>query len=134
MFHACFTSWRVYMDPITVRVHYETNLWKTQRNLVGTGGCRRVNDLGWFPTTPSYCLLGPKIKEGHLALAHKLDAFYLVMGLCSSWWCFIFPRCMWREWDSCPFHHRHLDTYTISSHAPIQSQRAYFYGCHVWYE
>jgi hypothetical protein len=67
-------------------------------------------------------------------LAHKLDTFYSIMGLCSSWWLFLFPRCMWREWDSCPFHHRHRDTYTISSHAPIQSQRAYFYGCHIWYE
>ncbi len=26
---------------------------------------------------------------------HKPDAFHWIMGLCSSWWCFLFPRCKW---------------------------------------
>ncbi len=40
----------------------------------------------------------------------------------------------WGEWDSCPFHHKDLDTYVASSHALIQSQWAYLYGCHVWHQ
>ncbi len=125
---------RVYMDPIRVRVHYEANLWQSQRNLVGMGECGWVDDPGWFPTIPRYLLLGPETQEKHLALAHKLNVFHLVMGLCSSWWCFLFPRCRWGEWDSCPFHHRDPNTYATLGHAPIGSQRAYFYGCHVWHQ
>jgi hypothetical protein len=123
----------VYMDPIRVRVHRETNLWQKKRNVVGMSECGWVDDLGWFPMTLRYCLLGPKAQEGHLALAHKRGAFHSVMGLCSSWWCFLFPKCMgmWSEWDSCPFHHRDPDTYAASSHALIRSQGAYFYGCHI---
>jgi hypothetical protein len=47
------------------------------------------------------------------------------MGLCSSQWCFIFPRCRWGEWNHVPF--------TIG-HVPILLQWAYFYGCHVWHQ
>ncbi len=35
---------------------------------------------------------------------------------------------------SCPFHHRHPDTYTTLSHVLIWSQWAYFYRCHVWHQ
>ncbi len=56
------------------------------------------------------------------------------MGLCSSWWCFLFLGCMWGEWDSCPFHRKDLDTYIVASHVPIWSQFASFYGCHVWHQ
>jgi hypothetical protein len=56
-----------------------------------------------------------------LAFAHKLDAFHLVMGLCSSWWIFLFPGCKWGEWDSCPFHNRDPNTYAASIHALIRS-------------
>jgi hypothetical protein len=73
-------------------------------------------------------------QEWHLAFAHKFDTFHLVMGLCSSWWCFLLPRCKWGEWDSCPFHHRDPDTYVVLGHVLIWSQRIYFYGCHVWHE
>jgi hypothetical protein len=66
-----------------------------------------------------------------LVLAHKPGAFHSIMGLCSSWWCFLFLGCRWCEWDSCPFHLRDLDTYVASIHVPIWSQQAYFYGCHV---
>ncbi len=56
------------------------------------------------------------------------------MGLHSSWWCFLFLGCRWDEWDSCPFHHKDLDTYAASSHASIWSQQVYFYGCHIWHQ
>jgi len=124
----------VYMDLIKVRVHHEANLWQAQRNLVGTGKCRWIDDPRWFPTTLRYHLLELKAQEGHLVLAHKPNTFYSFMGLCSSWWCFLFLGCKWSEWDSCPFHHRDLNTYATSSHVPIQSQRAYFYGCHIWHQ
>jgi hypothetical protein len=55
---------RIYMDPIRVRVHRETNLWQAQRNLVGMSKCKWMDDAGWFPTTPRYCLLGPKAQKG----------------------------------------------------------------------
>jgi hypothetical protein len=58
MFHTCLTSWNFYMDPIKVRLHCETNLWQAQIDLVGMSECRWTNDLGWFPMTPRYCLLG----------------------------------------------------------------------------
>jgi hypothetical protein len=125
------------MDPIKVRVHHETNIWQTQKNLVGTNKCECVDDLGWFPMTPRYRLLGleaPEAQEWHLAFAHKFNTFHLVMGLCLSWWCFLLPGCKWGEWDSCPFHHRDPGTYAISGHVLIWSQRIYFYGCHVWHE
>jgi len=88
----------------------------------------------FLPMTPRYHLLGLEAQEGHLALAQKPGTFHLVMGLCSFWWCLLFLRCMWSEWDSSPFQHRDPDTYVASSHAPIWSQRAYFYGCHVWHQ
>jgi hypothetical protein len=122
------------MDPIRVRVQCETNLWKAQRNLVGMSECGWVDGMGWFPMTLRFRLLGSKTQEGHLALAHKPIAFHSVMGLCSSWWCFLFLGCKWSEWDSCPFHHRDPNTYTISGHALIRSRRAYFYGCHIWHQ
>ncbi len=121
----------VYMDPIRVRVHREANLSWTQRNLVGMGECGWVDDLGWFPTTPRYCLFRSEAQEGHLALAHKLDTFHWIMGLCSSWWCFFISRMQVGECDSCPFHHRDPNTY-VSGHVPIQSQQVFFCGCHVW--
>jgi hypothetical protein len=69
-----------------------------------------VDDPGWFPTTPRYHLLGPEAQQGHLVLAHKPSIFHSIMGLCSSYWCFLFPGCRWwGEWDSCPFHHRELE-------------------------
>ncbi len=123
----------VYMDPIKVRVHCEANLWQTQRNLVGTSECGWAYDLRWFPTIPRYCLLGLKAQEGHLVLAHKPNVFHSVMGLCSSWWYFLFLGRRWGEWDSCPFHHKDPDTYATSSHVPIWSQWVYFYGCLIWH-
>jgi hypothetical protein len=63
------------MDPIKVKVHHEANLWQAQRNLMGMGECKWTNDLGQFPTTPRYHLLGPEAQEGHLALAHKTRHF-----------------------------------------------------------
>jgi hypothetical protein len=66
----------VYMDPIRVRVHSETNLWQAQRNLVGTSECKWTNDLGWFLTTPRYLLVKLKTQEGHSTLAHKLNVFH----------------------------------------------------------
>jgi hypothetical protein len=74
----------VYMDPIRIRVHHETNLWQAQRNLVGIGECEWANDLGWFPMTPRYRLFGLETQEGHLTLAHKPNVFHSIMGLCSS--------------------------------------------------
>jgi hypothetical protein len=124
----------VYMDPIKVRVHREANLWQAQRNLVGTNKCEWMDDLGWFPTNPSYCLLRPETQEQHLALAHKPNDFHPIVGLCSSWCCFLFLGCRWGEWDSCPFHHRDQDTYATLGHAPIWSQQAYFYVCHIWHQ
>jgi hypothetical protein len=118
----CISQVGVYMDLIKVKVHREANLWQTQRNLVGTGECEWVDDPCWFLMTPKYHLLGPKAQKGHLVLAHKPGAFHSIMGLRSTWWCFLFPGCKWGEWDSCPFHHRDLDTYAILGHAPIQSQ------------
>jgi hypothetical protein len=109
----------VYMDPIRVKVHCERNLWQAQINLVGTSEYRWMDDPWWFPMTPRYHLLGLKTQEGHLMLTHKLSAFHSVMGLCSCWWYFLFLRCRWSEWDSCPFHHKDLDTYAVSSHAPL---------------
>ncbi len=124
----------VYMNPIRVRVHCETNLWQTQRNLVGMGKCMWAYDLRWFPMIPRYCLLEPKAQESHLALAQKPNTFHLIMGLCSSWWCFLFLGCRWGEWNLGPFHHTDTFTYSASNHAPIQSQWAYFYGCHIWHQ
>ncbi len=98
------------------------------------GECGWTDDLGWIPTTPRYCVLGLGTQEGHLSLAHKPGTFHSIMSLCSSWWCFLFPRCKWGEWDSCHFHHRDLDTYVALGHAPIWSQQAYFYGCHIWHQ
>jgi len=122
------------MDPITTKVHHGANLWQTQINLVGMGECKWTYDLGWILTTLRYRLLGLKSQEGHLVLAWKPGAFHSIMGLCSSWWCFSFSRCKWGEWDSGPFHHKDPDTYATSGYAPIQSQRYYFYGCHVWHQ
>ncbi len=124
----------VYMDPIRVKVHHEANLWQVQRNLVGIGECGWMDDSGWFSTTPRYHLLGLEAQEGHLALAHKPSTFHSIMGLCSSWWWFLFLSCRWGEWDSCLFHHRDLDTYATSCHVPIWSQWAYFYGWHIWHQ
>ncbi len=56
----CISQVGVHMDQFKVRVHHEANLWQAQRNLAGTGKCRWINDMGWFPTTPRYHLLGPK--------------------------------------------------------------------------
>jgi hypothetical protein len=74
---------KVYMDPIKVRVHCETNLWQAQRNLVGMGKCGSTNDSRWFPMTPKYHLLGLETQEGIWCL-HKPGAFHSIMGLCSS--------------------------------------------------
>jgi len=121
----------VYLNPNKVWLHREANLWRTQRNLVGIGKCWSTNDSRWFPMTPRYLLLRLETQEGHLAFTQKPSAFHLVRGLCSSSWCFLFSGCKWGEWDLSPFHHRDLDTYIASGHAPIRSQHAYFYGCHV---
>ncbi len=123
----------IYMDPIRVRVHCETNLWQTQRNLVGIDEYGWADASGWFLTPLRYRVLGPKAQEGHLELAHKHDVFHLVMGFCSSW-CFLFSGCRWGEWDSCPFHHRDPNTHVALGDVPIWSQWAYFYGCHVWHQ
>ncbi len=101
---------------------------------MGTCECKWADDTGWFPMIPRYHLFGPEAQEGHLALTHKPNTFHSVMGLCSSWWCLLFPRCRWGEWHSCPFHHKDLDTYVASSYVPIRSQYVYFYGCHVWHQ
>jgi len=101
----------------------------------GGHGWMRVSEWPrWSPITPIYHLLGLKAPKGHLVLAHKPDAFHSFMGLCSSWWCFLFPRCKWSECDSCPFHHKDPNTYATSSHVLIQSQYTYLYGCHIWHQ
>jgi hypothetical protein len=69
----------IYMDPIRVRVHRETNLWQAQRNLVGMSKCEWTHDKGWFRTIPRYCLLGPKAQKRHLTLAHKPNTFHSIM-------------------------------------------------------
>jgi len=38
----------------------------------------------------------------------------------------------WLGFMSC--HHRDPETYKVSNHVAIQSQWAYFYGCHVWHQ
>jgi len=124
----------VYLNPNKIRVHCEANLWRAQRNLVGTNECWSTNDLRWFLMTSKYLLLRLKTQKRHLAFTQKPNAFHLVMGLCSSWWCFLFLGCRWSEWDLSPFHHMDLDTCIALSHAPIRSQHAYFYGCHVWHQ
>jgi hypothetical protein len=65
----CISQVGVYIDPIKVREHCESNSWQAQGNLVGTSECKWTDDLGWFPTTPRYHLFGPEAQEGHLALA-----------------------------------------------------------------
>ncbi len=124
----------VYMNPTRVRVHLEANLWQTQRNLVRIGKCISTSEWKWFPMTPRYHLLELKAQEGHLVLAQKPNTFHLIMGLCSSWRCFLFLGCKWGEWDLSPFHHWDTYTYTTSNHVPIWSQGVYFYGCHVWHQ
>ncbi len=84
--------------------------------------------------TLRYHLLRLETQEGYLMFTHKPNVFHSIMGLCSSWWCFLFSRCKWSEWDSCPFHYKDPNTYAISGHAPIWSQLAYFYGCHDWHQ
>jgi hypothetical protein len=74
----------VYMDPIRVKVHRETNLWQAQKNLVGTSECGWADGPRWILMTPRYRLLKSKAQEGHLALAHKPSTFHSIMGLCSS--------------------------------------------------
>jgi hypothetical protein len=110
-----------YMDSIRVRVHYEANLWQTQRILMGMGECGWTNDPRWFLTTPRYHLFWLKAQEGHLAFTQKPGVFHSVMGLCSLWWCFLFIGCRWGEWESSPFHHKDPNIYIVSSHAPIWS-------------
>ncbi len=44
LLHACLKSLNFYMDPIRVNVHHETNLWQTQRNLVGMSECRWTDE------------------------------------------------------------------------------------------
>jgi hypothetical protein len=124
----------IYMDPIKVRVHCKENLWQAHKNLVGMAKCGWMDDSKWFLTISRYCLLGSEAQKGHLTLAQKPGTFHSVMGLCSSWWYFLFLGCKWSEWDSCPYHHKDLETYRISSHASIRLQQAYFYGCHVWHQ
>jgi len=75
---------RFYMDLIRVEIHREVNLWQAQGNLVGKGECRWANDTRWLAKIPRYHLLELKAQKGHLALAQKLNIFYLIMGLCSS--------------------------------------------------
>ncbi len=36
-----------YMNPITVRVHWEINWWQAQGNLVGTSKCKNIIYLDW---------------------------------------------------------------------------------------
>jgi hypothetical protein len=103
----------VYMDLIKFRVHHEANLWQAQIFLMGTSKCGWIENSRWFLMTLRYHLLRLKAQEGHLALTHKLDVFHLIMGLCSSWWCLLFPRYRWGEWDSCPFHQRDPNTYQL---------------------
>jgi hypothetical protein len=54
--------------------------------------------------------LDQKHKKCTWCLHKKLDIFNSIMGLCSSKWCFLFPRCKRGEWDLCPIHHKGLDT------------------------
>jgi len=75
---------RFYMDLIRVEIHCEINLWQAQGNLVGKGECRWANDTRWLAKIPRYHLHELKAQKGYLALAQKLNIFYLVMGLCSS--------------------------------------------------
>ncbi len=69
--------------------------------------------------------LGPYIETQRFPFNH---GFVLILMI------FLFLGCRWGEWNSCPFHYRDLDTYIVASYVPIQSQRAYFYGCQVWYQ
>jgi len=105
-----------------VKVHCETNLWQAQGNLVGTCECGWMDYLGWLLNTPKYRLFRPKAQEGHLVLAQKPNIFNSIMVLCSSSWCFLFPRYKWTEWDSSPIHHRDPNVYATWNHAPIRSQ------------
>jgi len=101
---------------------------------VGTNKCEWVDDLGWFRMTPRYQPFGLESQEGHLAFCTQTWRFPFNHGFVLILMIFLFPRCRWGEWDSCPFHHKDLDTYVVSSHALIWSQWAYFYGCHVWHQ
>jgi hypothetical protein len=98
------------------------------------GKCGWMDDPRWNPTTPRYCLLGPKSQKGHLALAQKPGTFHLVMGCAHPNDVFLFLGCKWGEWDSNPFHNRDPDIYATLGYVLIQSQRAYFYGCHIWHQ
>jgi hypothetical protein len=101
---------------------------------VGTNKCEWVDDLGWFRMNPRYQPFGLESQKGHLAFCTQTWRFPFNHGFVLILMIFLFPRCRWGEWDSCPFHHKDLDTYVASSHALIWSQWAYFYGCHVWHQ
>jgi hypothetical protein len=75
------------MDPIRVGVNHESNIWQAQGNLVDKGECRWANDARWLAKIPRYHLLELEAQKMHLVLKQNPDTIYLVMGLCSSWWC-----------------------------------------------
>jgi len=123
----------VYMDPIKVKVHYETNLWQAQTNLVGIGEC-----VSKWPEMISY---DSKIlptwtgsTRGALGTCRQTRCFPFNHGFVLNLMMFLISKMQVRQMDSCPFHHRDPDTYIASNLIPIQSQWVYFYGCHVWHQ
>ncbi len=55
-------------------------------------------------------------------LAQKPNHFNSILGSRAFWANIFHSRSGPSEWDPCPIHLRHLDTYTMSSHAYIWSQ------------
>jgi hypothetical protein len=74
----------VYMNPIRVRVHHETNLWQTQRNLVGMGECKWPKMISYdakiLPTwtRSTRGALGTCTKTWHFPFSHGF-VFILIM-------------------------------------------------------
>jgi hypothetical protein len=108
-----------YLSTIQGVLHSPTKTYKECNSLIGL----HYNSL-IGPHNNYYFFKSKKYIKFHniLAFTHKPNTFHLVMGLSSSWWCFLFLWCKWSGWDSCPFHHRDVDTYATSSHVLIRSQ------------
>jgi hypothetical protein len=77
----------------------QLGLWnKSMTNIRKFGGHKLMWENGWLGMTRDdflrHNLLKSKTQERQLVLAQELNTFYLVMGLCSSWCCILFPRCV----------------------------------------
>jgi hypothetical protein len=77
------------------------------------------SDKGWFQLSKRHRIFGSKTKGKELAFAQKPNHFNSILGFRTSWANIFHSRSGPSEWDPCPIHLRHPNTYKMSSHAYI---------------